>query len=118
MVNTTDDRTLCCSDSCKERFKCKRSYINNSGTHYVEDYSSFGTATYTDNGCEVEHWCGEQGDYKMFEPINRVSKETLQELEDILTKLGIAVRDENGNDRLSGDILNDVKEKIRKDFGT
>ena len=48
----------------------------------------------------------------------RVTKETLQELEDVLAKLGIAAKDENGNYRLGGDVLNDIKEKIRKDFGT
>lgn len=71
MINTTDDRTLCCSRTCEKRFECAKADINNEGIHYVEDYSSFGTGTYTDNGCEIKHWCGKQGNYKMFEPIEK-----------------------------------------------
>ena len=71
MINTTDDRTLCCSNTCEKRFECGMSYMNNIGTHYVEDYSSFGTGTYTDNVCKIEHWCGKLGDYKMFKSIKK-----------------------------------------------
>ncbi len=63
-------RTLCCSNSCEKRFECGRADINNVGMHYVEDYSSFGSGHFTDEGCIIESWCGKQGDYKMFEPIN------------------------------------------------
>lgn len=69
MINVTNSRTLCCSITCEKRFECGRADINNIGTYYVEDYSRFGTGTFTDNGCEIEHWCGELGNYKMFEPI-------------------------------------------------
>lgn len=69
MMKTTGRRTLCCSTTCEKRFECGRSVINNVGTYYVEDYSSFGSGTFTDNGCEIEHWCGKLGDYKMFEHI-------------------------------------------------
>lgn len=71
MINITGDRTLCCSNTCEKRFECGMSAINNIGMHCVEDFSSFGSATYTDNGCEIEHCCGEKGDYKMFEPIDK-----------------------------------------------
>lgn len=67
----TDNRTLCCSITCEKRFECAMADINNKGTHCVEDYSSFGSANYTDNGCEIEHCCGKLGDYKMFEPIEK-----------------------------------------------
>ena len=70
-MTTTNDRTLCCSDTCEKRFECDISHINHIGTYYVEDYSSFGTATYADNDCVVEHWCGKFGDYKMFKPIEK-----------------------------------------------
>ena len=69
MTNLTNDRTLCCSDTCEKRFECGRSHINHIGTHYVEDYSSFGTGTHTGHGCEIKYWCGKLGDYKMFEQI-------------------------------------------------
>lgn len=69
--------TLCCSDKCEKRFECARADINNEGTHLVENYYSFGTGTYADNGCEVEHWCGELGNYKMFEPVEKKMDITL-----------------------------------------
>lgn len=84
MINITDNRTFCCSMNCKKRFECARADINNKGTHYVEDYSSFGTGTYSDNGCEIEHWCGENGDYKMFEPIEEKIPFPFQFLEKFL----------------------------------
>lgn len=74
-MTTTNDRTFCCSDTCEKRFECDRSHINHIGTYYVEDYSRFGTGTFTDNGCEIEHWCGKDGDYKMFEPIEEIEVE-------------------------------------------
>lgn len=61
--------TLCCSTTCKKRFECAKSDINNIGTYCVEDFSSFGSGTFTDNGCEIEHYCGNLGHYKLFEPI-------------------------------------------------
>lgn len=71
MINTTDDRTLCCSNTCEKRCECGRSDINNIGTYYVEDFSSYGCATYTDKDCKIEHWCGKLGDYKMFKPMKK-----------------------------------------------
>ena len=69
---TTNDRTLCCSNTCEKRFECGKSDINNVGMHYVEDYSRFGSGTCTDNGCEIEYGCGKNGNYKMFEPIKNM----------------------------------------------
>lgn len=69
MINVTDDRTLCCSKTCEKRFECGKSDINNVGIYFVEDWSSFGSGTYTDNGCEIEYSCGKNGNYKMFEPV-------------------------------------------------
>lgn len=48
----------------------------------------------------------------------QVTKETLQELEDTLAKMGIAAKDENGNYRLGGDVLNDIYEYIRNKYNT
>ena len=62
-------KTLCCSTTCEKISECKTHYINNEGNHYIEDWSSFGTCTYTDNGSEVEHLCGKFVNWKMFEPI-------------------------------------------------
>lgn len=60
---------LCCSDKCEKRFECARADINNEGTHCVENWYSFGTGTMTENGCQIDHWCGKLGNYKMFEPM-------------------------------------------------
>ena len=62
-------KTLCCSDKCEKRFECAKADINNRGIHCVEDFYSFGTGAFTDNGCEIVHWCGEAGNWKMFDPI-------------------------------------------------
>jgi hypothetical protein len=62
-------KTVCCSDKCERKFECARHSFNNEGLHFCENWYSFGTGTSTDEGCVVEHWCGEQGDWKMFEPL-------------------------------------------------
>lgn len=62
----------CCSDDCKKKFECALHFLNIDGDCYVEDYSHFGAGTYTDNECRIEHWCGKLGDYKMFEPIEKI----------------------------------------------
>ena len=111
-------KTVCCSDVCELRQKCAKHAINNEGINYCEDFYSFGSGTISSDGCTVDYWCGELGKHKMFEPVNRVSEETLKELEEVLAKIGIAAKDENGDYRLGGDVLDDIKEKIRKDFGT
>lgn len=94
-MTTTNDRTLCCSDTCEKRFECDRSHINHIGTYYVEDYSSFGTGTYTDNGCEIEHWCGKLGEYKMFEPIKKTSD--YQQWKDWLDKWNVKYEEKTWN---------------------
>ena len=48
----------------------------------------------------------------------QVTEETLKELEEVLAKIGIAAKDEDGNYRLGGDVLDDIKEKIKEKFGT
>lgn len=72
MTNIENDRTLCCSNTCKKRFECDRSTINHNGTYLVEDWSNFGSGTISNNECTIEHYCGELGDYKMFEPKTRI----------------------------------------------
>ena len=62
-------KTCCCSSHCKKYFDCQLADINNMGTSIVENYHQFGSGTFTDNGCVIEYYCGELGDYKMFESI-------------------------------------------------
>ena len=64
-------KTCCCSSHCKKYFDCQLADINNEGMNIVENYHEWGSCTYTDEGCVIEHYCGELGDYKMFEPIEK-----------------------------------------------
>lgn len=61
--------TCCCSSHCKKYFDCQLADINNEGINIVNNYHEWGSGTFTDEGCVIEHWCGELGNYKMFEPI-------------------------------------------------
>ena len=70
-----ENRTLCCSSTCKRLAECGLHYTNNIGEHYIEDWSNFGSGTFTDKGCIIEDWCGESGNYKMFEPIRLTEDE-------------------------------------------
>ena len=63
--------TCCCSETCERRNECARHSVNNAGVHYIEDFSSFGSGSLSNNGCEIEYWCGKLGDYKMFESIKK-----------------------------------------------
>lgn len=64
-------KTCCCSSHCKKYFDCQLADINNEGTNIVENYHEWGSGTFTDEGCVIEDYCGELGDYKMFEPIKK-----------------------------------------------
>jgi hypothetical protein len=63
-------KTCCCSSHCKKYFDCQLADINNEGINIVENYHEWGSGTFTtDEGCVIEHYCGELGDYKMFEQL-------------------------------------------------
>lgn len=61
--------TTCCSLQCEKKHDCAKHCFNNVGAYPSEDYSTFGSGSISNNGCTVEYWCGELGNYKMFEPI-------------------------------------------------
>ena len=63
--------TCCCSSHCKKYLYCQLADINNEGMNFVNDYHEWGSGTFTDEGCVIEHYCGELGDYKMFEPVKK-----------------------------------------------
>lgn len=62
-------KTTCCSDKCEKRHYCAKHYFNNIGVCISEDYSTFGSGSISNEECKTEHWCGELGEYKMFEPV-------------------------------------------------
>ena len=69
-------KTCCCSSHCKKYFDCQLADINNEGTNFVNNYHEWGSGIFADEVCVIEHYCGELGDYKMFEPVeNKEDKE-------------------------------------------
>lgn len=62
--------TVCCSENCKMADYCAIHASNNLGTYPCNDYSRYGSGTITSDIVTVNYWCGENGNYKMFEPIN------------------------------------------------
>lgn len=98
--------TVCCSNECEKKFECAKHCLNVKGDCCVEDFSHFGTCTYTDNGCEVNHWCGESGNYKMFEPVSK--RMSVDELVEKFYKVNVNILDENGNFRSTLDVLEDL----------
>ena len=77
MTNIENNKTLCCSNTCKKRFECNENVINHSGTYLVEDWSNFGSGIISMNECKTEYWCGELGDYKMFRPLKITKEEVI-----------------------------------------
>lgn len=67
--------TTCCSSQCEKRHDCVKHCFNNIGTYPSEDYFTFGYGSISSKGCTSEYWCGELGDYKMFEPIEKIKIE-------------------------------------------
>ena len=66
---------VCCSSQCEKCNKCGR-YIYNLSTKYrqgtthtVESLDSFGWGSISKDGCETYTYCGPNGNYAMYEPI-------------------------------------------------
>ena len=62
-------KTVCCSYECGRRLECDKHAINNYGTNACHDFYGYGSGAITEDGCEVKYWCGELGNYQLFEPI-------------------------------------------------
>ena len=65
----------CCSTRCEKALECGLHYTNSFGTHQIEDFYSFGAVSISDEGIEESNWCGPNGDYKMFKPIQLTEEE-------------------------------------------
>lgn len=77
---------VCGSTNCKKYNICKRAVCEEENKqYYVTNWHDYGSGRYTDDGKIEEEWyCGERGNYAMFEPIK---KEWLINMnEKILTK--------------------------------
>ena len=66
---------LCCSDNCKRKSDCGLHCSNNSGAHQIEDFSCYGSSGISTEGVTEDWWCGELGNYKMFQPIKLTREE-------------------------------------------
>ena len=63
--------TTCCSLQCEKKYDCAKHCFNVVGAYPSEDYSTFGSGSISNKGCKVNYWCGEFGDYKMFELVKK-----------------------------------------------
>ena len=74
--------TTCCSSKCEKKYYCAKHCFNNVGTFHSEDFYSYGDHAEAVDGCVYEeYWCGELGEYKMFEPIKPTVTSIIQELD-------------------------------------
>lgn len=62
-------KTVCNPKNCKLAEYCGKYWANNFGTHPQCDFSTCGKGTCTEDDCTIEYYCGDNGDYKMFEGI-------------------------------------------------
>lgn len=67
---------VCGSTNCKRYEMCKRAICEEENKqYYVTNWYSYGSGRYTDDGKIEEEWyCGERGNYAMFEPLDEPSK--------------------------------------------
>lgn len=62
---------VCGSTNCKRYNICKRAICEEENKwYYTVHWHDYGSANYTDNGVEEEWYCGEHGNYAMFEPLD------------------------------------------------
>lgn len=87
--------TTCCSLQCEKRHNCAKHCFNKVGTYPSEDYSTFGHGSISNEDCIVEYWCGELGNYKMFEPIK--NKTDYQQWKDWLDKWNVPYEETTWN---------------------
>ena len=67
--------TYCEGSQCKKRDKCALHCVDPGGYGYI-DWSTYGSGHYWNDPdgtphCEVDHSCGDNGDYKKFVEVTR-----------------------------------------------
>lgn len=58
----------CISENCENHLTCKR-YMENLPryeTHTLEGLLSFGSGSCSNEGYDIDYWCGPLGNYKMY----------------------------------------------------
>ena len=71
---------ICCSTSCERSNKCGKNIYNLStkytkALHSVEYLDTFGSGSCSSDGCMSTYMCGVNGDYAMYEPIEKESEQ-------------------------------------------
>ena len=62
---------ICGSTTCKKYNICKRAVHEEIGKiYYMVNWHDYGSVNYTDDRIEEKYYCGERGNYTMFEPID------------------------------------------------
>ena len=62
---------VCGSTNCKRYNVCKRAICEEENKwYYTVNWSDYGSVNYTDNSVKEEWYCGEHGNYAMFEPLD------------------------------------------------
>lgn len=62
---------VCGSTNCKRYNICKRAVCEEENKWYSSvNWHDYGSANCTDDGIEEEWYCGERGNYAMFEPLS------------------------------------------------
>lgn len=64
--------STCYSRGCKKFNDCARASINNEGAHTATDKANMKFIRVNNNGKEIEeYWCGEKGNYRLFEKVKK-----------------------------------------------
>lgn len=68
--------STCISRECKKYNDCARAAINNPGVHTATDKANHKFIRMKSDGKYVEeYWCGEKGNYRLFEKVHKYGKE-------------------------------------------
>ena len=89
----------CCSIKCEKRYDCAKHCLNKVGTYPSEDYSTFGSGTITPDVYTVNNWCGELGNYKMFEQVTHEWIKLYEQTPPVNTEVELKFI-ENGKERI------------------
>ena len=58
----------CISENCEKHLTCKRYVLNlpRYEAHTLEGLPSFGSGSCSNEGYDIDYWCGPLGNYKMY----------------------------------------------------
>lgn len=117
--------TTCCdATQCKKRNQCAKYIINLPiGTYQSLDFSTMGSGG---SNQPTINYCGDNGSYKLFEPIPNTqnpqvsnkgrilfgSEDDLKYMHEMCVKIGISIYDKSGNIKSPYRIIGDIAQSI------